>query len=277
MSLEDDILYEVKGKVTVITLNLPLKLNALNGKQYLELAKLVAQADEEEDTVATMIQSTGRYFSAGANVADISLADGITDSSELFSHDFWFKNFVGRNAYLVDLFHNHKKVLVAALNGPVIGLSAALVALCDLVYAIDEAKVFMLTPFSNLGLVAEGASSSTLFLRLGWSKAAEALLFSKPIPGTDLDKLGFFNKTYAGQGLTTDQFNETVYNEIVSKFEGLYEPSIFANKQLLKSNRDLLINSANSKELIVGFNRWIQGVPQQRFMQIANKEIKHKM
>lgn len=275
--MSDDIIYEVKDRVAIITLNLPLKLNALTGLQYLELAKLVAQADEEEETVATLIQATGRYFSAGANVADTSLAGGVEDPAELFSHDFWFKNFVGRNAYLVDLFHNHTKVLVAALNGPVIGLSAALVALCDLVYAIDEEKVFMLTPFSNLGLVAEGASSLTLFLRLGWSKAAEALLFSKPIPGKDLDKLGFFNKTYTGEGLTTEQFNETVLKELVSKFEGLYEPSIFANKQLLKSNRDLLINSANSKELIVGFNRWIQGIPQQRFVQIANKEIKHKM
>lgn len=274
MSLED-ILYEVKGKVTVITLNLPTRLNALNGTQYLELAKLMAMADEEEDTIATVIQSTGRYFSAGANVSDGSLV--VDDPAELFSHDFWFKNFVGRNAYLVDLFHNHKKVLVAALNGPVIGLSAALVALCDIVYAIDEKKVFLLAPFANLGLVAEGSASSTLFLRLGWSKAAEALLFSQPIPGKDLDKLGFFNTTYNGEGLTTEEFNAKVLNDVQTKLEGLYEPSIFANKQLLKANRDQLINSANSKELIIGFNRWIEGIPQQRFVQIANKQIKHKM
>lgn len=274
MSLED-ILYEVKGKVAVITLNLPTRLNALNGTQYLELAKLMAMADEEEDTVATVIQSTGRYFSAGANVSDGSLA--VEDSTELFSHDFWFKNFVGRNAYLVDLFHNHKKVLVAALNGPVIGLSAALVALCDIVYAIDEKKVFLLAPFANLGLVAEGSASSTLFLRLGWSKAAEALLLSQPIAGKDLDKLGFFNTTYTGEGLTTEEFNAKVLNDVQTKLEGLYEPSIFANKQLLKANRDQLINSANSKELIIGFNRWIEGIPQQRFMQIANRQIKHKM
>ncbi|SGZ53350.1 CIC11C00000000084 [Sungouiella intermedia] len=276
MSLED-ILYEVKGNVTVITLNLPTKLNALTGLQYLDLAKKIAEADEEENTVATIIQATGRYFSAGANVSDGTLAGTVGDPAELFSHDFWFKNFVGRNAYLVDLFHNHKKVLVAALNGPVIGLSSALVALCDIVYAIDDEKVFLLAPFANLGLVAEGAASSTLFLRLGWSKSAEALLFSKPIPGKDLDKLGFFNKTYSGEKLTTEEFNAKVLNEVKAKLEGLYEPSIFANKQLLKANRDQLINSASSKELIIGFNRWIQGIPQQRFVQIANKEIKHKM
>ena len=102
-------------------------------------------------------------------------------------------------------------------------------------------------------------------------------MFSKPIPGKDLDKLGFFNKTYSGEKLTTEEFNAKVLNEVKAKLEGLYEPSIFANKQLLKANRDQLINSASSKELIIGFNRWIQGIPQQRFVQIANKEIKHKM
>lgn len=276
MSESQEFLYEVRGKVAVITLNLAQKLNALNGSQYLALAKLVAKADEEENTVATIIQSTGRYFSAGANVMDLNDLKA-QNSAEMFSHDFWFKNFVGRNAYLVDLFHNHKKVLVAALNGPVVGLSAALTALCDLVYCIDEKKVFMLTPFSNLGLVAEGSCSATLFFRLGWSKSAEALLLSKPIPGEDLNRLGYFNKVYTGKGLTTEQFNEEVYKEISGKLAGLHEDSIFLNKDLLRANRDQLVNSANSKELIMGFNKWIQGVPQQRFLQLANKEIKHKL
>lgn len=276
MSESSEFFYEVRGKVAIITLNLARKLNALNGGQYLELAKLVAKADAEETTIATIIQSTGRYFSAGANIQDLSKMK-LEDPAELFSHDFWFKNFVGRNAYLVDLFHNHKKVLVAALNGPVIGLSAALTALCDLVYCIDESKVFMLTPFSNLGLVAEGSSSATLFLRLGWSKSAEALLLSKPIPGEDLNKLGFFNKVYTGQGLTPEQFNEEVFKEVSGKLAGLYEPSIFHNKDLLRANRDQFVNSANSKELIMGFNKWIQGIPQQRFLQLSNKEIKHKL
>lgn len=275
MAEENDILYEVKDRVTTITINLADKLNAMNGPQYLQFAKFLDEADKEEDTVCTIIQATGRFFSAGANVRDISVMN--SDPSEVFSHEFWLKNFVGRNVYLTDLLHNHSKVLVCALNGPVIGLSAAIVAFCDLVYVNDENKTYMLTPFSNLGLVAEGATSATLFLRLGWSKSAEALLFAKPVPGTELAKLGFFNGSYTGKGLTTEQFNEEVHKLIVLKFEGLYEPSIFANKKLLRNNRDQLINSANAKESIMGFNRWIEGIPQQRFVQIANKEIKHKL
>lgn len=272
---DDSILYEVRDKITVITLNLPNKLNALNGAQYLQLAKYLQEADDEEDTICTLIQSTGRYFSAGANFADKALMDG--DPSEVFSHEFWLKSFTGRNVYLTDLLHNHKKVLVAALNGPVIGLSTALVALCDLVYAIDEKKVHLLAPFSNLGLVAEGATSTTLFTRLGWSKASEALLFAKPISGADLNKAGFFNKVYDGKNYTAEEFNRVVFDDLKKSFDGLYEPSIFANKQLLKANRDQLVNAANARESVVGFNRWIQGVPQARFVEVKNKERQHKI
>lgn len=273
MSEGKDILYEVKDRITTITLNIPTKLNALTGPQYLLLASLVDRADSEEDTICTVIQSTGKFFSAGANVSDIG---NDVDASEFFSHEYWLSNFVARNVYLTDLFHNHKKVLVAALNGPVIGLSSALVALCDFVYAINEKKVYLLAPFSNLGLVAEGAASSTLFLRLGWSVASEALLFAKPIAGPTLKRLGFINKTY-DSAKSTEEFNSQVHNDLVEQFSNLYEPSIFANKQLLKANRDQLINSANSKEVIQGLNRWVQGIPQQRFAEVAMKERKHKI
>lgn len=276
MSESQDITYEVRGKVTVITLNVPQKLNALNGDQYLLLAKLVERADKEEDTVFTLLQSTGRYFSAGANIADKGVVG--TNSSDLFSHEYWLNKFVSRNVFLTDLFHNHTKVLVAALNGPVVGLSSSLVALCDLVYAIDEKKVFFLAPFSNLGLVAEGGASATLFLRLGWSRSSEALLLAKPIPGTELNKLGFINKLYHDTKFSsTEEFNQKVYDDIVHASSALHEPLILENKQLLKANRDQLINSASSREVIKGFNKWVEGVPQTRFMQLFQKDIKHKI
>lgn len=275
MSEGQDILYEVRDKVTIITFNVPDKLNALNGEQYLLLAKLIERADKE-DTVMTLIQSTGRYFSAGANIADKGLAN--VDAEALFSHEYWLDKFVARNVFLTDLFHNHTKVLAAAVNGPVIGLSAAMLALCDLIYVMDDRKMFFLAPFSNLGLVAEGAASATLFLRLGWSKSAEALLLARPIAGPELNKLGFINKAYNDTKFdSVEQFNQKVHDDLVGQFKGLYEPSIFANKQLLKANRDQLINSANSREVIKGFNRWVQGVPQERFLKLYQKDIQHKM
>lgn len=268
----EDILYEVKGKTAVITLNNASKLNALNGPQYQLLAELVQRADEEEDTVLTLFQSSGRFFSAGANISDL----GNASASDVFSYPYWLKNFTGRNVWLTDVFQNHKKVLAVALNGPVIGLSAALVCLCDLIYVNDESKFYFLAPFSNLGLVAEGGASATMFSRLGWAKASEALLFARPVPGTELLNLGFFNKSYKDQNLSVEAFNEKVRTDLEGQFENLYYPSIFDNKQLLKVNRDALVSAASSKESVIGLRRWVEGVPQQRFAQLAQKEIKHK-
>lgn len=272
----EDILYEVRDRTVIITLNIPKKLNALNGDQYLLLGKLMERANEEEDTVVTIFQSSGRYFSAGANFADKGLAK--LDVAELFDHKYWLGNFVARNTWLTSLFQNHKKVLVAAVNGPVIGLSAALVALCDLIYVMDDTKFHLLCPFSNLGLVAEGATSVTLFKRLGWSKASEAILFSRPIPGKELKALGFINQSYNDYNFkTTEEFNEQIYKDVLGYFQDLHEDSIFKNKQLLKANRDGAIDAANSNEVVTGFYKWIEGVPQSRFVQLAQKDIKHKM
>ncbi len=271
-----DILYEVRDRVTIITFNLPKVLNALNGDQYLLLAKLIERADREENTVLTLLQSLGRYFSAGANIADRGLTT--MDPKDLVLHEYWLNKFVLRNVFLADLFHNHTKVLAAALNGPVIGLSLALVALCDLIYVMDEKKLFLLAPFSNLGLVAEGALSLTLFLRLGWSKLAEALLLARPIPGAELNKLGFINKLYHDTKFASvEEFNQRVHDDLVKQFSNLYAPSILENKQLLKANRDQLINSASQREVIKGFNKWVEGVPQNRFMALYQKDIQHKL
>ncbi|KAI5970665.1 ECI1 [Candida margitis] len=269
------IVYEVKGKIAVITLNLPSKLNALDAAAYLQLGKYVEQADKEEETVATIIQSTGRFFSAGADFADKKTIS--RDAAELFSHEHWLAGFVARNTWLTNVFNDHSKILVAAANGPVIGLSAALLLLCDLIYVNDLSKFYLLTPFANLGLVTEGATSITLTRRLGWSKASEALLLAKKIPGEDCEQNGLINKHFTGQSKSTEDFNKAVFELLQDSTESLHEDSIFGIKKLMKLGRDPAVNHANSQEVVRGFNKWIEGVPQMRFAQLANKERKHKM
>ena len=70
------------------------------------------------------------------------------------------------------------------LNGPAVGLSAALIGFADFVYCTPS--TFLLTPFSSLGLVAEGGASRALAQRLGVSKANEALIMSKKITAEEL-------------------------------------------------------------------------------------------
>ena len=66
----------------------------------------------------------------------------------------WLVALVSYNLNNTQAFYSHKKILVTALNGPVVGLSAALIAHSDFIYAAPHA--FLLCPFSSLGLAAEG-------------------------------------------------------------------------------------------------------------------------
>ncbi|AOA60422.1 3,2-trans-enoyl-CoA isomerase, involved in beta-oxidation of unsaturated fatty acids [Komagataella phaffii CBS 7435] len=263
------------GLISIITLNQPEQLNALDNQQYLELGKLIEKADRDPDTIITLIRSSGRYFSAGANISDprISSFDPDAEGAEdLYS--YWLSKFVSRNVWLTQLFLNHSKVLVAALNGPVIGLTSALVATCDLVYAMNE-KVFLLTPFSNLGLVCEGSASASLVVKLGVAKANEAILMSKPITASELYRLGFLNELYDMQDV--QEFNVKVERELEFRFNKLVKQSVLDNKKLINATLLKQMEHSNVTEAIVGFNKWVKGIPQRRFRELAAKDLKHKM
>ncbi|EMG47470.1 putative enoyl-CoA hydratase/isomerase [Candida maltosa Xu316] len=145
--MSEPITYEVKGRAVLITLNNPKKLNALTIPQYDIICKYLERANEEEGTVITLIQSSGKLFSAGANANYVMGLDAELET--------WLNLSVAKQTFLVQTFLAHKKILAIALNGAAVGLSASMVTLCDLVYAHDLSKTFLLTPFANIGILAE--------------------------------------------------------------------------------------------------------------------------
>lgn len=284
MGKQQEILYEVKGKTAVITLNLPKIFNALDKEGYYYLNSLVEKAGNEPNTTCTLIQSTGKFFSAGANVRAAGdgigapdLPEGVDENEAYNINKRYFQETVGaRNLALTNTFQNHPKVLVIALNGPVIGLSAALVALADFIYAIDT--TYLLTPFANLGLTAEGAASYTLVQRLGLSKANEALLASKPIKADDLKARGFINELYPKDKFqSTEEFNNHVLSKINDQFAELVPDSVSWIKKLIRSQFNNNINAANNEEVFSTVQRFSDGIPQGRFAAIANKARRHKL
>lgn len=292
-STGESILYEVKGRTVVITLNLPKAYNALTGPEYRRIEQLVHCAAVEPGTFITVIQSTGDYFSAGANfkkgdLTDKAVKEDTVDLLQLVSdtdparHEYFEERtghamtFGARNLSITDAFINHPKILVVALNGPVVGLSAALVAHADFIYATDNA--FLLTPFTNIGLVAEGAASYTLLRRLGLSKANEALIMSKPISAQELKELGFVNEVYPKSKFkSTEEFNEYVQKYVQDRLYTLNEPSVLLIKQQIRASFQTDVAAANHNEVIGGINRFAEGVPQKRFASLNKKTLKHKI
>lgn len=189
------------------------------------------------------------------------------------------KGFVANNVDVTRSFYNHPKILVVALNGPAVGLSAALIAFADFIYAAPHA--FLLTPFSSLGLVAEGGSSRAFVERLGISKANEALIMSKRITCDELLQTGFVNKVLeAPSGKSNDSagFLKKVLDEVDDRLgTHLNQSSLVKIKELIRRPERELLDRQNGLEAFMGMERFLSGVPQEEFRKLASGEKKHKL
>ncbi|GMG50234.1 unnamed protein product [Ambrosiozyma monospora] len=193
----------------------------------------------------------------------------------------------------------HKKLLVCALNGPVIGLSASLILLCDLIYARDpillpspkglgkssntnlvnskskQKQPFISLPFNNISLTNEGGVSATLIYRIGLSKAMEVIGLSKKLTLTEMENLGLVNQIF--QFENTDKFNAHVIEYLSHALQGLDKDMIFENKMLLRSQFNKLVKNVVLDEGLLGLDRWVGNYPQNAFKEIMSGKRQHKL
>lgn len=173
-------------------------------------------------------------------------------------------------------FYSHPKILVTALNGPVVGFAAALVACSDFVYCLPH--TYLLTPFSSLGLVSEGASSLMLARRLGVAKAQEALIMSRRIPADELLACGFVNKIYNFEAGKTDQFLEVVLKELDNRLGAhLNDSSILSIKHLIAAPFRKELDAQNMEEAFLNLERQVAGIPQKEFEKLRTGQKRHKL
>ncbi|KAH7109878.1 peroxisomal d3,d2-enoyl-CoA isomerase [Dendryphion nanum] len=268
---------EVDGNVGIITLNLPNKLNALTQPLYYRLGSLLREADSRPDTLVTIIIGTGRFFSAGADLqaGAVTAMSSIEDSAG-DSRRSWIPALVNNTVDVPSAFFSHSKVLVCALNGPVIGLSAALVAHADFIYTVPEA--YLLTPFGSLGLVSEGGASTAFVRRMGWGLANEALLKGRKISADELKAAGFVNTIYSGKEGNTGTFRNRVLKDVKDSFgPHLVPSSVLETKRIMRRSLIREQEGQALDELFTGVKRFAEGIPQSEMKKILNGEKKHKL
>ncbi|KAI4958736.1 hypothetical protein J4E86_004341 [Alternaria arbusti] len=271
------ILLTYTNKTAIITLNVPKKLNALDADTYYLLARAMNEVAARSDIYITILTGRGRFFSAGADVTFGST----TDSSAIDERHQYLKSFVSNNLHITHAFYTHPKILITALNGPAVGLSAALIAFSDFVYAAPHA--FLLTPFSSLGLVAEGNASIGFVRRLGISKANEALIMSKRITCDELVATGFVNKVInAGVDVKDESYSDRFLGEVRKEVEErlgdhLNSESLVLIKELIQKPYREALDRQGVEEVMGGLQRFLKGVPQKEFARLASGEKKHKL
>ncbi|KAH6605107.1 enoyl-CoA hydratase/isomerase [Trichoderma cornu-damae] len=266
---------EHRGRVAVITIANEKKLNALTQAQYYELSQALREVARRDEVFVTVLLGRGRFFSAqrGADVSVVRTSP--SDPEE--ARKQWLQTFLAFNLNITEAFASHPKILVVGLNGPVVGLTAAVISHADFIYCAPHA--FLLTPFSSLGLVAEGGSSRALVTRLGPARANEALIMSKRITSAELERCGFVNSIFHGVGQGEDEkFRQMVLDEVDERLgEHLVGDSLVGIKKLIRGPEQNLVRLSNFNEVFAGLERLVTGVPQEEFRKIASGEKRHKL
>jgi 2-(1,2-epoxy-1,2-dihydrophenyl)acetyl-CoA isomerase len=172
--------------VAKIVLNRPTALNAWN-KQFGEDLLAALRAAEHESVRAVLLTGAGRAFSSGADLKDVS-GDELTPDG---------KPDVYRR--LTEVYHpvmtairELPKPVLAAVNGPAVGIGCSLALCCDLVIAAESA--YFLLAFVNIGLVADGGSSLFVPARVGVARAAEMALLGERVAADKALQWGLVNE-----------------------------------------------------------------------------------
>ena len=157
----------------------PEKKNALSGAMYSALCDAIEKGDADNSIAAHVIIGSGGTFTAGNDLGDfLATSRGTGD--------------LGKDVLrFVRLLPVIRKPVIAAVDGNAIGIGTTLLFHCDLVYATPGST--FATPFLDLGLIPEAASSLLMPMRMGYARAFEMLVLGEAITAGQAVAAGFVN------------------------------------------------------------------------------------
>ena len=180
--MTDHVRSEIANGVLTLTLNRPEKKNALTREMYQALADGINGAEHDRAVRCVLLQAEGDMFTAGNDIADFAAANrGEATTVEARARG---------NPFLEALVTS-KTPLVAAVNGRAVGIGTTMLLHCDLVFVADDA--ILTTPFVNLALVPEAASSLTLTARIGHIRAFAMFVLNEPVNAANAVAWGIAN------------------------------------------------------------------------------------
>ncbi len=176
------VLIEKAGGVLILTLNRPEKKNALTREMYRALGDAIDGANDDRDVRCVLIQANGDMFTAGNDLADFAAVN---------AGDPEAKKAQAEGNPLLTALGRAKTPLVAAVQGRAVGVGVTMLLHCDLVFVAEDA--LLTTPFVNLALLPEAASSILLPARIGHARAFSMFVLGEAIDGRKAEAWGIAN------------------------------------------------------------------------------------
>ncbi len=204
----EEILYQVVDRVATITLNRADKLNAWTAVMEKDVRDAMYSAEADENVRVIILTGAGRGFCAGADMSLLGgiAANGLPSESHALSNK---TNGSRREGIRADFqrkysyFPSIRKPIIAAINGPAVGLGFIITLYCDLRFASDAAKFG--TAFARRGLIAEYGMAWLLPRLIGMANALDLLFSARIVDASEALRMGLVNRV-----LPQDQFLEGV-------------------------------------------------------------------
>jgi len=232
---------DTQNATCTLQLNRPDKLNALNREMYALLTDGIDGANKDASVKTIVIKGTPDIFTAGNDLKDF--AEAVREGG---TFDAPFS--------LMRAMLNCEKPIVASVDGPAIGIGTTMLFHCDLVYASPGAR--FQTPFTDLGVCPEFASSETFPAVLGSHKAAQMLLLGEPMSAEDGERFGLVNKLVESNSL-----DETV-SKVAAKLAAKPDDSMRTSRKLLnarnKNYQEIIDREAEQFGRLMGSDEFMQ-------------------
>ncbi len=215
--MSDPVLISVANGVQIIRFNRPEKKNALTTDMYKRLTETLRDGDADDEIRVHLFLGTDGAFTAGNDIGDFIR---FAEDGELGEPVQEFLRTLAKT----------KKPLVAGVDGLAIGIGTTLLLHCDLTYASRRSTFH--TPFTDLGLVPEAASSLLAPRLMGHVRAFELLVFGKPYSAENALNAGLLN------AVTGDDDLEAAAISAASDLAAKPPEAVAISRRLLRGDRD---------------------------------------
>ena len=194
--VEQHVAVHIHDGVGLIQLNRPEKMNAIGALTRKQLGEAIKQVERDDAVRVVVLTGSGRAFCSGADVTEMVGEGGLRTPEDVGN--------VLRNEYMPMLtrLRTMPKPVIAAMNGPAVGIGASYALACDIRIATPEA--YILEAFINIGLAPDGGVSWLLPRLAGTGVAYEMFFTGKPLQAADAHRLGVINRLVSADRLEAE-------------------------------------------------------------------------